>query len=56
MERDKFAPAGIQVTFADYAGYPEYPQLHGAFEHGVSILDLLFHTGADAIHYMKSLT
>jgi len=53
MELDKFAAAGIEVAFADYAGYPEYPQLHGAFEHGVSILDLLFHTGADAIHYMK---
>lgn len=56
MELDKFAAADIDVDFVDYAGYPEYPQLHGAFEHGVSILDLLFHTGADAIRYMKSLT
>jgi len=55
MELDKFAAAGIEVRFADYTGYPEYPQLHGAFEHGVSIFDLLFHTGADAIHYMKAL-
>jgi hypothetical protein len=54
MELDKFAAAGIEVAFADYTGYPEYPQLHGAFEHGVSILDLLFHTGSDAINYMKS--
>jgi len=26
-------------------GYPEYPQLHGDFEHAVTILDLLFNTG-----------
>ncbi len=55
MELDKFAAAGIEVAFADYAGYPEYPQLHGAFEHGVSIMDLLFNTGSDAIRYMKAL-
>jgi len=50
-----FAEAGIAVAFADYTGYPEYPQLHGPFEHGVSILDLLFHVGADALAYMKPL-
>ncbi len=55
MELDKFAAAGIAVTFADYSRYPEYPQLHGPFEHGVSILDLLFNTGADAPRHMRSL-
>jgi hypothetical protein len=28
--------------------YPPYPQLHGAFEGGVSVLDLLFNVGPDA--------
>ena len=28
------------------------PQLHGDFEHGVSILDLLFNVGADAPEYI----
>ena len=37
----------------DYSGYPEYPQLFGEFEHGVTILDLLFNTGPDAVRYMK---
>ena len=32
----------------NYDGYPEYPQLHGGFEHAVSVLDLLFNTGPDA--------
>ena len=40
----------------DYSGYPEYPQLHGPFEHGVSIVDLLFNTGPDAHLYMKSFS
>ena len=39
---------------ADYAGYPEYPQLHGGFDHHVTALDLLFHTGRDAVRYMKT--
>jgi hypothetical protein len=38
----------------DYSGYPQYPQLHGSFEHGVSIVDLLFNAGPDAWRFMKS--
>ncbi|WP_319797367.1 WbqC family protein [Nitrobacter sp.] len=48
-----FASSGIKVTWFDYAGYPEYPQLWGPFEHGVSILDLLFNCGPDARKFMK---
>ena len=47
-----FEEAGIRLSYMDYSGYPEYPQLYGAFEHGVSILDLLFCTGPDAVTYM----
>ena len=39
----------------DYSDYPEYPQLFGEFEHNVSILDLLFNMGDQAIQYMKPL-
>jgi hypothetical protein len=46
--------AGIEVQWVDYKGYPEYTQLYPPFEHSVSILDLLFNTGSDACHYMKS--
>ena len=48
-----FDDAGVQLRYMDYAGYPEYPQLHGPFTHNVSILDLLFMTGPDAPQYMK---
>ena len=43
----------IQLTWFDYIGYKEYPQLHGNFEHGVSILDLLFNCGKDSANYMR---
>ena len=45
---ERFRDAGIEVIWKDYSGYPEYQQLHGSFSHGVSILDLLFHTGPQA--------
>jgi len=48
-----FDDAGVKLTWFDYAGYPQYPQLWGEFEHGVSILDLLFNCGMDAPSYMK---
>ena len=54
IEEDRFRDAGIELTYMDYSGYPEYPQLHGPFEHGVSIVDLLFNTGPDAHRYMNS--
>lgn len=55
MELDKFDSAGIAVRFVDYSGYPEYDQLHGAFSHGVTILDVLFHLGGDALSVMRRL-
>ena len=54
IEEWRFAEAGIAVTYVDYSGYPEYPQLFGPFLHEVSVLDLIFSTGADARSYMKS--
>lgn len=54
IEEWRFAEAGIAVTYVDYSGYPEYPQLFGPFLHEVSVLDLIFNTGADARSYMKS--
>jgi len=48
-----FTQAGIALTWFDYSGYAEYPQLWGNFEHGVSILDLLFNCGREAPRYMR---
>lgn len=54
LEEELFAQAGIELHYADYSGYPVYPQLYGGFEHAVSIIDLLFSTGPDARSYMKT--
>ncbi len=51
---EAFAEAGIGLRWMSYDGYREYPQLHGPFEHRVSILDLLLNTGAEAPAYMLS--
>ncbi|MEG1052866.1 MAG: WbqC family protein, partial [Janthinobacterium sp.] len=48
-----FDDAGIDLAWFDYAGYPEYAQLGGAFVHGVTILDLLFNCGKEAPRYMR---
>lgn len=49
-----FEQAGIKLDWMDYSGYPEYNQLSDKFEHGVSILDLIFNEGPNAAKYMKS--
>ncbi len=53
VDESVFSEAGIKLTWFDYAGYPEYPQLWGDFTHGVTILDLLFNCGKDAYSYMR---
>lgn len=53
LDEKMFNGAGISVAWMEYEGYPEYPQLHGDFEHGVTVLDLIFNTGPDARKYMK---
>lgn len=49
-----FAEGGMRVEWMRYDGYPEYPQLFPPFEHGVSILDLLFNVGPEHAAFMKS--
>jgi hypothetical protein len=53
LDEQVFAEAGISVSWFDYAGYPEYPQLWGEFTHNVTILDLLFNAGPEAATYMR---
>lgn len=54
MDENKFSEKGINVHYFDYSGYPEYNQINGDFVHGVSILDVLFNEGENAVKYMKS--
>ena len=51
---DDFNSSGIKLIWMDYSNYPEYNQLYPPFEHGVTILDLLFNCGPYATQYMKS--
>ena len=55
LDLDRFAAAGITVRYADYTGYPEYPQLYPPFEHAVSVIDLLLNAGPGASTYLKDL-
>lgn len=48
-----FSTAGLKLTWFDYAGYHQYPQLWGDFVHEVTILDLIFNCGSSAKHYMR---
>jgi hypothetical protein len=47
-----FAAENVALRFFDYTGYPEYPQLYPPFDHYVSAIDLIVHTGPDAHRYL----
>jgi len=53
LNEELFHEHGIDVEWMDYSNYSEYPQLFPPFEHGVTVLDLLFNTGTEAQKYMK---
>ena len=56
IDEEQFNKENISVTWMDYSGYPPYHQLHGEFDHYVSIIDLIFNEGPNAHKYIKSLT
>ena len=53
LNTDSFESESIKVEWMDYSFYSEYPQLFGEFKHNVSILDLIFNVGPDAIKFLK---
>ncbi|MBC8084821.1 MAG: WbqC family protein [Hymenobacter sp.] len=56
LDAGQLAQAGIGLSWMSYEGYPEYRQLHGPFEHRVSILDLLLNEGPEAPRFMRSFS
>lgn len=56
LDTDLFEAEGIRVNWLDYSNYPIYTQLYDDFEHGVSIIDLIFNEGPNAKQYMKYVT
>jgi hypothetical protein len=55
IDEAAFSERGVKLTWFDYTGYTEYPQLWGDFTHEVTILDLLFNCGKDTHSHMKFL-
>ncbi|MBI2841613.1 MAG: WbqC family protein [Acidobacteria bacterium] len=53
IDEGRFVEKGIKLTWFEYSGYLEYPQLWGEFNHHVTILDLMFNCGKEAPRYMK---
>jgi len=54
LDENLFEQEGMGVEWMDYSGYPEYEQQHGPFEHGVTVLDLIFNEGPNSTQFMKS--
>jgi hypothetical protein len=51
MDENAFATAGIRLEYMEY-NYPVYEQLYPPYDPQVSILDLIFMTGPDALAYI----
>ena len=51
---DLFQQENIKLTYIDYSKYPEYQQLFPPFDHGVSVIDLIFNEGENSKNYMNS--
>jgi hypothetical protein len=56
MDTQRFTEAGIDLVYTNYAGYLEYPQLHGTFEHAVTVVDLLANMGSQARGFLLTPT
>lgn len=53
IDNDLFELNNITLEWMDYSGYKVYDQLFLPFEHGVSILDLIFNVGSDSKNFLK---
>lgn len=51
IKEDKFKNANIELEYINYE-YPEYKQLYGAFEHKVTVLDVIFNCGPNSPKYI----
>lgn len=53
LDETLFVKNNIELQWMDYSGYKSYQQLNGDFEHGVSILDLIFNEGKNSRSFLK---
>ncbi|MBU0520902.1 MULTISPECIES: WbqC family protein [Pseudomonas] len=56
VDETVFNQLNIKLNWFDYSDYGEYPQLWGAFTHGVTILDLLFNCGKGSYQFMRHVS
>ena len=54
IDKSLFDKANITLSWINYEGYKEYPQLYPPFKHQVSIIDLIFNCGPNSSLYLKS--
>ncbi len=54
LDESIFKAANIAVEWMDYSHYTPYHQLFPPFEHGVSVIDLIFNEGINAKNFLKS--
>ena len=52
---DAFRNENIKIDWMNYSDYPEYHQQFPPFVHDVSIIDLLFNEGPQAIRYLSRI-
>ena len=52
IDASRFHALGVELIWKDYSNYPEYHQNYPPFEHGVSVLDLIFNVGPAASDYI----
>jgi len=55
LKEESFVLSHTKLVWMNYDDYPEYHQSFPPFEHKVSILDLIFNEGCEAVNYMKTL-
>lgn len=53
LDGSKLVTAGVKLEWMSYEAYPQYPQLHGNFEHAFTVLDLLFDAGTEVSRYFR---
>jgi hypothetical protein len=52
LDVDRYARAGVTVHWKDYGTYPAYPQLHGGYAPGLSVVDLLMNCAERSSDYV----
>lgn len=53
LDESQFDENNIKVLWTDYSDFREYKQVYEPFEHGVSVIDLIFNEGPESHLYLK---